>query len=395
MWIERRVPRHRAARPPAPASSRPSDQATAADDDLGADVARADIDTRTDGHAARAARELPRRRRSTPGSRPVSRPSSTELSMHGAPDMIAAVITADGTWAGAAGIDGPKGRKAEPTDEFGIAASARSSWRRWSSSSRIRGRSSSTHRLSGYLEGVEVDANDATVRQALAMRSGIGGTPDGVIDKALAECDRPWSTEDVLGTVPAPFAAAGTQVRVLESHLQAGRGRGRAGVRQEARRRAPHPRARWSRTRPESSSRAPTPHPRSRGRCRSKGTPAASTSRGSGPAATCRAWASRPSPGGHPGSPAMRRRSPAGDGTCSQATSSPLTACRQMTTTDTDGHGLGIDRLDDFSPDVAYGHAGSQAGYSALLDGPPRAPGRHRRVHQRRDRGPVHRHEPA
>ena len=31
---------------------------------------------------------------------------------HGAPDMIAAVITADGTWAGAAGIDGPKGRKA-------------------------------------------------------------------------------------------------------------------------------------------------------------------------------------------------------------------------------------------------------------------------------------------
>ena len=38
-----------------------------------------------------------------------------------------------------------------------------------------------------------------------------------------------------------------------------------------------------------------------------------------------------------------------------------------MTTTDTDGHGLGIDRLADFAPDVAYGHAGSQAGYSALL----------------------------
>ena len=38
-----------------------------------------------------------------------------------------------------------------------------------------------------------------------------------------------------------------------------------------------------------------------------------------------------------------------------------------MTATDSDGHGLGIDRLPDFAPDVAYGHAGTQAGYSALL----------------------------
>ena len=41
---------------------------------------------------------------------------------HGAPDMIAAVMTPDGAWAGAAGVDGPDGRKAEPTDEFGIAS---------------------------------------------------------------------------------------------------------------------------------------------------------------------------------------------------------------------------------------------------------------------------------
>ena len=38
-----------------------------------------------------------------------------------------------------------------------------------------------------------------------------------------------------------------------------------------------------------------------------------------------------------------------------------------MTTVDRSVHGLGIDRLSDFAPDVAYGHAGSQAGYSALL----------------------------
>ena len=39
----------------------------------------------------------------------------------GAPDVIAAVVTEDGTWAGAAGVAGPGGRKATAVDEFAIA----------------------------------------------------------------------------------------------------------------------------------------------------------------------------------------------------------------------------------------------------------------------------------
>ena len=180
------------------------------DDDLGADVARADIDVRADGHAARAAGSAP--------TKPVDAATAGRLQAvvdgavdHGAPDMIAAVITADGTWAGAAGIDGPKGRKAESTDEFGIASVSKVLLAALVLKLADQGRIELDAPIERYLEGVNIDANDATVRQALAMRSGIGGTPNGVINKALAECDRPWSTEDVLGTVPAPFTAAGTR----------------------------------------------------------------------------------------------------------------------------------------------------------------------------------------
>ena len=38
------------------------------------------------------------------------------------------------------------------------------------------------------------------------------------------------------------------------------------------------------------------------------------------------------------------------------------------------GHGLGMDRLFDFGSDVAFGHAGSQAGYAALLTVLPERP---------------------
>ena len=95
------------------------------DDDLGADrgtdLARADIDVRADGNGARA----PRGRPHLPLHAGIAARLQTVVDAEvarGAPDMIAAVITADGSWAGAAGIDGPKGRKAEPTDEFGIAS---------------------------------------------------------------------------------------------------------------------------------------------------------------------------------------------------------------------------------------------------------------------------------
>ena len=113
-------PRQRAARP---RLLLPADRRTGQGrgDDLGADVARADIDVRADGHAARAARECPdeagrRRHRGAAAGRRrrggrARRPGHDRRRHHGRWDV-----------GGAAGIDGPKGRKAESTDEFGIAS---------------------------------------------------------------------------------------------------------------------------------------------------------------------------------------------------------------------------------------------------------------------------------
>ena len=284
--------------------------------------------------------------------------------MHGAPDMIAAVMTADGTWAGAAGIDGPKGREAEPTDEFGIASVSKVVLAALVLKLVDKGKIELDAPIARYLEGVDVDANKATVRQALGMRSGIGGTPDGVINKAtwtsVIDRGRPRTS-----SAPCPprsrSPARGTSTRTRPTSWSESL---RSRRRQEDRRRAQLLVLDGSDSDLSSSGRRPR-HPRSRGHCRWKGARAASTSRGPGAAATCRRR-SRPSLG------YIRDRQ-----RCAYAGSmglGPVRGRRHLGRAppgdDDHGHGrsrAGIDRLDDFFPDVAYGHAGSQAGYSALL----------------------------
>jgi D-alanyl-D-alanine carboxypeptidase len=127
----------------------------------------------------------------------------------GAPDAIAAVITRDGAWAGAAGIDGPNGQKAQPTDEFGIASVTKPILAALVLRLAEQGKLDLDAPLGGYLGSDAALANGATVRQALAMRGGIGESSAAAQDAALAQCAHVQSRAEVLGGVPAPNSAPG------------------------------------------------------------------------------------------------------------------------------------------------------------------------------------------
>jgi D-alanyl-D-alanine carboxypeptidase len=129
----------------------------------------------------------------------------------GSPDVIAAVVTRDGRWAGAAGVDGPHGRLAEPTDEFAIASVSKVFVATLVMRLVQQGKMNLDAPLATYLGDMAVDANGATVRQALAMRSGIGDTVDGAIEASLAHCDHALTTAEVLATIPKPFGVAGAE----------------------------------------------------------------------------------------------------------------------------------------------------------------------------------------
>jgi CubicO group peptidase (beta-lactamase class C family) len=132
-----------------------------------------------------------------------------DLVKAGAPDAIAAVITPDGQWSGASGIDGPSGRAATPADMFNIASVSKPIL------AALVLRLAQDHELdldapvSDYLGDLPVDSNEATVRQALAMRSGIGDTSNAIQAEARADCAHSWTRTEVLRSIPAPHATAG------------------------------------------------------------------------------------------------------------------------------------------------------------------------------------------
>ncbi len=127
----------------------------------------------------------------------------------GAPDAIGAVITADGVWAGAAGVDGPNGRTATPGDEFNIASVSKPMLAALILRLAEDGKLDLDAPLSNYLGDLDVDANGASVRQALHMRAGFGDTPGSSADEAAAHCERIWTREDALTSIPAPQGAPG------------------------------------------------------------------------------------------------------------------------------------------------------------------------------------------
>jgi D-alanyl-D-alanine carboxypeptidase len=134
-----------------------------------------------------------------------------DLVAGGAPDAIASVITTDGQWSGAAGIDGPKGRSAKASDEFNIASVSKPILAALVLRLVQDGKVDLDAPIASYLGDLPVDANKATVRQALAMRSGIGDTESAIQAEARADCAHAWTRTEVLRSIPAPYATAGSR----------------------------------------------------------------------------------------------------------------------------------------------------------------------------------------
>ncbi|HEY8237934.1 MAG TPA: serine hydrolase domain-containing protein [Candidatus Limnocylindrales bacterium] len=125
-----------------------------------------------------------------------------DLVSGGYPDAVAAVVTADGTWAGAAGIDGPDGRLADPSDMFNIASVSKPILAALVLRLAQDGKVDLDAPLANYLDEVPVVANGATVRQALQMRAGYGDTPASAAEASSADCRRVWSRADTLVSLP-------------------------------------------------------------------------------------------------------------------------------------------------------------------------------------------------
>ena len=132
----------------------------------------------------------------------------------GAPDAIAAVVTPDGTWSGAAGIGGPDGRKATPTDEFYIASLTKM----FTSALVMRlvedRKMDLDAPLAEYLGDLKVDTNKATVRQALGMLSGLPDYPSNAADAIAMDPGHRWTTEELIDRffIPPTKSAGSTYI---------------------------------------------------------------------------------------------------------------------------------------------------------------------------------------
>jgi D-alanyl-D-alanine carboxypeptidase len=129
----------------------------------------------------------------------------------GAPDAYAAVITKDGTWAGAAGTGGPDGRAATAQDEFYLASTTQVFTTALILRLAEEGRMDLDAPLASYLGALKVDTNGATVRQALGMRSGLPDYEPTEVQAAIrADARHVWSHEEVITHFVKPTSAPGT-----------------------------------------------------------------------------------------------------------------------------------------------------------------------------------------
>ena len=130
----------------------------------------------------------------------------------GAPDMIAAVITEDGAWFGAAGIGGPDGRLATPLDEFAIASLTKTLTAVLIMRLAEKGTIDLDAPLATYMGDFEVDTNGATVRQVLAMEGGLADHGDDAQDRIVADPGHVWTwPERIAGYLP-PASAPGSHL---------------------------------------------------------------------------------------------------------------------------------------------------------------------------------------
>ena len=127
-----------------------------------------------------------------------------------APDAIAAVVSPAGTWAGAAGVDGPDQRPAKPTDEFAIASVTKTVTASLVLKLADEGKIDLHAPIANYVKSLGVDGNGATVEQVIGMKSGMGDTVQAFFDEAYAHCERTWTPSELVSTFGDPVGPAGT-----------------------------------------------------------------------------------------------------------------------------------------------------------------------------------------
>ena len=242
----------------------------------------------------------------------------------GAPDAIAAVVTEEGSWAGAAGIAGAKGRKATSEDEFAIASITKTFTAALVLRLAEQGRMDLDEPLASYMGDLKVDTNGATVRQALEMRSGLADYPQpAAANHIRLDAAHSWTAEEMVAEMDPPIAAAGETLPVLECGVRAPGPRCRTCDRHVVRLRAAG--RSWSTrgTSAGSSDKDPNARRPSRGLCRSPATSSPGRQRTSALAARSAASRRRRTGPVRARSPATLRPSRPGSGTCSPATSCP------------------------------------------------------------------------
>ena len=113
-------------------------------------------------------------------------------------------MTPQGIWLGAAGVDGPDGRLATAQDVFAIASISKMFTAVLMMRLADEGKIDLDNPLSDYLGQWGDQANGATVRQALGMRSGIADTAEASIAKVIAAPERVWTADEVVAEFPNP-----------------------------------------------------------------------------------------------------------------------------------------------------------------------------------------------
>ena len=141
----------------------------------------------------------------------------------GVPGLAAAVVTPNGSWAGAAGIDGA-GTKIRPNSAFEIASITKTFVAAELLRLSAAGRIDLDEPVATYVD-LPFDAQGATVRQLATMRSGFPGGSDATLATLVAkDLNRVWTTSDVLawvksqprvGTLGGPSAYNGINYHVL------------------------------------------------------------------------------------------------------------------------------------------------------------------------------------
>lgn len=123
--------------------------------------------------------------------------------------LTAAVVTPDGVWSGAAGVDGA-GTALQADSALSIMSISKTFTAAEVLLLSSRGLVDLDKPITDYIE-VPFDTQGATVRQLLAMRSGFPDyTTDPYLATVAADLGREWTVSEMLATLPADASRLGT-----------------------------------------------------------------------------------------------------------------------------------------------------------------------------------------